>query len=555
MNPTFTEGGAAADVFSTVAASAIEAAQTFTSMTVTVTNVTDGASESINFDGSNVILTNGNLVTTATNGLNVTVGLVGTTATVSFSGAALTPAQVQTLIDGISYLNTSQDPTDANRVVTITQLVDSGLNGGPNGDDSTWTVGIASSVNVDPVNDEPTLTATGNNPTYNEDDASPADIYSTVTASTIEVGQSVTSMTLTVTNVTDGASEVLNFDGSAVALTDLNAVTTAGNTLNVTVSLVGTTATVTFSGASLNAAAVQTLVDSLSYQNNSQDPTDADRVVTITQLVDSGANGGPNNDDNTATLTVGSTVNVDPVNDAPVFGPALTPFGDTPTFIENGPAIVLDSDANDAVGDLELVATGNYDGAKLIVSAGLPRNAALRGYFWRERFARFPRDRRRARRDRDRDVHATGGDARDHLQCERHRCTRQRCAAAVDLFEHQQRAACVRRYRLYPHGREQRFARKRGIGFGICPHRRRDHPDERPAVTVQRGTGGGLSAWNCGHSPLAQPRRRRFGRAARRTGDKPDRGCDGHDLGRLRRRRCALGRPACTRRNRHYGVL
>ena len=56
-------------------------------MTLTVTNVTDGASEILSFDGSDVALTNGNAVPTATNGLIVTVSLVGNTATVTFSGA------------------------------------------------------------------------------------------------------------------------------------------------------------------------------------------------------------------------------------------------------------------------------------------------------------------------------------------------------------------------------------------------------------------------------------------------------------------------------------
>ena len=129
-----------------------------------------------------------------------------------------------------------------------------------------------------------------------------------MTASTIEAGQTFTSMTLTVSNVTDGASEILSFDGTDVALTNGNAVLTSGNGLSVTVSRVGTTATVTFTGASLDATQLQTLVDGLSYSNTSQDPTDADRVVTITQLVDSGANGGA--DDNTAAPGIASTVHV-----------------------------------------------------------------------------------------------------------------------------------------------------------------------------------------------------------------------------------------------------
>src|SRR2546423_340011 len=68
-------------------------------------------------------------------------------------------------------------------------------------------------VDVTAVNDEPTLIATGNSTTFTEGGAA-ADLFSSVTASTVEAGQSITSLTLTVTNVTNGANEILSFDGS-----------------------------------------------------------------------------------------------------------------------------------------------------------------------------------------------------------------------------------------------------------------------------------------------------------------------------------------------------
>ena len=47
----------------------------------------------------------------------------------------------------MNYINTSQDPTDANRVVTFTEIVDSG--GTANGGDDTGTPVAVSTVNVD----------------------------------------------------------------------------------------------------------------------------------------------------------------------------------------------------------------------------------------------------------------------------------------------------------------------------------------------------------------------------------------------------------------------
>jgi hypothetical protein len=68
-----------------------------------------------------------------------------------------------------------------------------------------------------------------------------------------------------------------------------------------------------FTGAALDASQIETLIDDMDYYNGSEDPTDADRVVTITELVDSGSNISP--DDNTSALSVASTVDVVPVDD------------------------------------------------------------------------------------------------------------------------------------------------------------------------------------------------------------------------------------------------
>ena len=258
-NATFTEGDASpADIFQTpIVANAIEAGQTFSSLTLTVTNVTDGANEILRINGVDVALTDTNSIATGVG--QATVALSSGTATVTLTGATLSAAALQTLIDGLGYTNTSQDPTDANRVVTITEVVDSGLNTPP--DDAITTLSIASTVNVDPVNDEPTLTATAANSTFTEGDASSADLFTTVAASTIEAGQTFSSLMLTVTNVTDGANEILRINGVDVALTDTNSVATGVG--QATVALSAGTATVTLTGATLSAAALQTLIDGL----------------------------------------------------------------------------------------------------------------------------------------------------------------------------------------------------------------------------------------------------------------------------------------------------
>ena len=251
VNPTFTEGGPQVELFDSATVSAIEAGQRMTAMTWTVTNVASGANEFIIFDNFEIALTNGNSVVTDIDNMTIQVSLVGTTATLSFSDVSVSAVQLRNLINDMSYKNTSQDPGTADRVITITELVDSGSNVNP--DDTTAALAIASTVHITAINDEPTLAATALNPTFTEGGAA-ADLFSGVTASTIEAGQTFTSMTLTVTNVTDGASEILSFDGSHVALTNGNSVVTATNGLTVNVTVAARTATVTFSGAALSAA-------------------------------------------------------------------------------------------------------------------------------------------------------------------------------------------------------------------------------------------------------------------------------------------------------------
>src|SRR5205823_4845934 len=149
-----------------------------------------------------VALTNGNSQPTATNGMTASVVLTAGTATVTISKAGgISPAAMATLVDDLTYGNTSDDPGNATRVVTLTSLQDTG--GTANGGQDTTTLSIASSVSVTPVNDPPTLTATANSPTFTEaaglgTQAAPVNVFSAANASTVEAGQNITALTFTV---------------------------------------------------------------------------------------------------------------------------------------------------------------------------------------------------------------------------------------------------------------------------------------------------------------------------------------------------------------------
>jgi hypothetical protein len=277
----------------------------------------------------------------------------GGTLTVNFtSTGTATTALVNEVLQAITYANSSDDPA-------ATVNLDWAFTDGDGGNDTGST-----EVSITNVNDAPSLTATGQNPTYIEGNGA-QDLFNAVTATTVETTNTANrfdALTLTVANVADGTSEILRLDGSDVALTDGNSVTTATNGLTATVSVSGGTATVNFTGASLSEAQLQTLVDGLSYRNTSDNPTiGGNRVVTITRLTDTGgtANGGADS----ATPNLSSTVALTGVNDAPVTGNldgdnvALQP-GAAARIDQGGDATVTNVDSADCNGG-SLIITDN----------------------------------------------------------------------------------------------------------------------------------------------------------------------------------------------------
>ena len=287
-----------------------------------------------------------------------------------------------TLVDNLAYGNTSEDPGGASRVVTVTSLRDDGLNGGGN-DNINSTLAVASTVTVTPVNDEPTLTATGLNPGFTENGAA-VDLFSTVAASAIEAGQNLNNLVLTVSNVAGtGATENLTIDGTIVELTNGNSEVTATNGMTASVVLAGGVATVTISKAGgVSAAIMQSVVDGLAYDNTSENPGAATRVVTLTSLSDTGPTGGAN--DNVASLSIASSVAVTPVNDAPVIdlvaGGGIDTTATTATFSEGSgppstavfvvPSIDFSDADNDSLAGATVTLTDFVGGQDVLTVAG-----------------------------------------------------------------------------------------------------------------------------------------------------------------------------------------
>ncbi len=279
-NPTFTEGGAAAGLYSATSIDLVEAGDLVDTLTLTVSGLTDGSDEILVVDGTNVALTDLNSVTTAANSYDVNVSVAAGTATVTITKTGgYTAAAAETLVDGLAYENTSDDPSGANRTATLTLIQDDG--GTASGGDDDAVLSLASTVTLTAVNDVPTLTATADDPTFTEGGAA-AGLYSATSIDLVEAGDLVDTLTLTVSGLVDGSDEILVVDGTNVALTDLNSVTTAANSYDVDVSVAAGTATVTITKTGgYTAAAAETLVDGLAYENTSDDPSGANRTATL----------------------------------------------------------------------------------------------------------------------------------------------------------------------------------------------------------------------------------------------------------------------------------
>jgi hypothetical protein len=262
------------------------------------------------------------------------------TGTMTLMGSS-SVANYQAALDSVKYFNNSDDPSGAARTVTIIT-----------NDGAANSVAVTGTITVTPVNDAPTLTATGNNPNYSDG----VDLFSGVTASPVEHGQLLDQLKLTVTNISGTAADSLTIDGVSVALTDGNVVSTSTPGVTATVAVSGSTATVTVdSTPGLSDAAMSALVDGLSYTDTNVNPGDPARVVTITQLHDTG---GTSPGVDTAVLNVASTVFFDQA-------PVVT-AGHTLNYTENQAATAFDpaitvTDADNAnLASATVQITGGY---------------------------------------------------------------------------------------------------------------------------------------------------------------------------------------------------
>ena len=218
LNPVFTEApglgtqAAAVNVFSGASASTIESGQTIGGLTFTVAGLVDGASEVIVVDGRTVTLGANSSGTTVTNGLAYTSTVGGGTATIVLSGGTLSTAATQTLVNGITYQNTSTDnPSAGDRVVTLTQVKTAAAP--PTAAPTRRRYRSSRRSRSRAVNDAPVATATGTALAYTENAAAMA-VDPGVTVADLD-SASLVSATVQVSSNYVVGEDVLSFTNTA----------------------------------------------------------------------------------------------------------------------------------------------------------------------------------------------------------------------------------------------------------------------------------------------------------------------------------------------------
>ncbi|MFJ5331201.1 putative Ig domain-containing protein [Pectobacterium versatile] len=140
-NPVFIGGMAGSiDLFSGVSANTNDSGQTFSSLTLTVSNATDNG-EFINVGGNNINLSANNSGTLTGIG-NYSVTRSGNTVTLQLSGMSASNSEIAGLVDGLRYGNTSASATAATRAVTLSAVSDNGSS------NNSTALNLTSTVNV-----------------------------------------------------------------------------------------------------------------------------------------------------------------------------------------------------------------------------------------------------------------------------------------------------------------------------------------------------------------------------------------------------------------------
>jgi hypothetical protein len=295
---TFTDGDLATSIVGAVSIADVDDA-TLVNVKLSISGVLNGAAEELTIGDLTFALNADNFTNTAVDvgGAIYTVDWVKATgvATITLNSGEMTIVQAEAVLVATLYQHTSDTPnTTGNRTIAVTV-----------NDGDSDSAAATTTITLLAINDEPTLTTTGTNSGL-YGGGTPIGIFSGTSISTVESGESITGITITVSNVVppNNGFEILNIDGTSITLDD----GLSGSTTNFAYSVTRTSniVTVALSGGSVTPAALESIVDGATYQHDDTTPGGSSRTFEITQLVDDGgtADGGDNTNDLTGQTSV-----------------------------------------------------------------------------------------------------------------------------------------------------------------------------------------------------------------------------------------------------------
>lgn len=255
-----------------------------------------GATVSIisNLNGSEDVLS-------VTPQFGVTGSFSSSTGVLTLSGSA-SLANYETVLRSVTYQNTSQSPNEVQRDIQISVTDFDATN------PSTQPI-IA--VDVVAVNDLPVLASSASSVIFIEN-GTPIIVDNSITINDVD-DTNIDAATVSITTNFSSSEDFLSF-------TDQNGVTGAYNTTTGVLSLSG----------SASLANYEFALQSITYQNSSDNPTVATRTITYEV-----------NDGSSTSIPSLNDVVITPVNDAPMINTESS--GDNITYAQNGTAIVMDN--------------------------------------------------------------------------------------------------------------------------------------------------------------------------------------------------------------------
>jgi len=294
------------------------------------------AVNAVQVSGSNVQISNGTTWTT--------VGTVDSTSTGQLKAlkinlnSLVTEANIGFVLDAIHYRNSSDNPTVNNTKTTRTYsvVVNDGANNNLAGGAALNSNTLTGTITITPANDlliadlNGATAGVNNSVSWTETanaNSTAVNICSNATLSDID-NNNLSQITLALTGLVDGNSEVLKINGVNFLLGTDYSSTTAGA---FSVSYSTSTGLVTIlpgSGATFTLANAQTLLRGITYNNTTHNPTvTPNRVISIT-VMDAGDDniGGSNK---VISLVTTSTISLTAVNDAPVVTAVTIAYTDT----------------------------------------------------------------------------------------------------------------------------------------------------------------------------------------------------------------------------------